>query len=806
MPKEIKSYRNVETGSLEKRRVLVVEDDEGLNNLAQKSLRRAGFDTDGVLTGAEALERITENPDLIALIDQQLQDMKGTELIGTLHKNNMHIPFVAMTGHGDESTAIEMMKLGARDYLIKGFDFTDHLPEVFQRVCRELHTEKRLDSAEKSLLQSEERFKLAMEATQDGLWDWNVETDEMYLSPSCGTILGYTSNECQFDINAWNNLIHTDDRVTVFKAHSDCVENHNEAFKVEYRMQVNSGGWIWILGRGKVVTRNGSGRAIRMVGTYTDITRIKLGEAELATQAETLNTIFNSTPSVVVVVNEESRIERINRKGRIFCGKEEDLIGRLGGDAFCCIHSFEGKGCGTTPACSLCSIRTRVEDTFQTGNPHDEEEDELTVLLHDQKTNLNLLISTVLVTVGGIKNVLLTLTNITDLKRAEHERSSLEKQLHQSQKMQSIGTLAGGIAHDFNNILTAILGYTEMAKYESIQDSEINENLGQVIKAGNRAKELVRQILTFSRQSDNERTPLQPGILVEEVIKILRPSLPSSIIINQNVNQPTGLILADPTQLHQILINICTNAYHAMEETGGMLDISLKEIILSEKEVLFDHNIEAGVFVKISIRDTGHGIAKDTINRIFDPYFTTKEIGKGTGMGLSIVQGIVLSYGGFISLDSELGKGTTFHVFLPVIDKEPLSESSIVDEIILGNEKILFVDDEEAIVNMNKKMLEKLGYHVTASMNSLDAWETFQAQPKQFDLVITDQTMPNMTGCDLARNILQIRPDIPIILCTGYSTIINEKEAKAIGISAFVTKPVTNNNLSTLIRTVVDAR
>lgn len=806
MPNKNKFYGNVEAGALEQRRILVVEDDEGLNNLAQKSLRRAGFDTEGVLTGSHALERISANPDLIMLIDQQLPDMKGTELIGTLRKNSMYIPFVAMTGHGDEALAIAMMKLGARDYLIKGFDFTDHLPEVFQRLCRELHTEKRLDSAEKALLQSEERFKLAMEATQDGLWDWNVETDEMYLSPSCSALLGYTSDTLELDINVWNNLIHTDDKVVVFKAYSDCIANHNDGFEVEYRVRGKNGEWVWILGRGKVVARSDSGRAPRMVGTLTDITRLKLGETESAIQATTLNTIFNSTPSILILVNEEHRVHKINYSGMVFSAKkEEELIGRLAGDILCCIDALHGKGCGTTLNCAKCPVRTRVETTFQTGKPC-HEEDKMTFLLDDEETTLDLLISTVLLTLGMSKIVLVTLTNISDLKRAESERRSLEQQLRQSLKIQSIGTLAGGIAHDFNNILTAILGYTEMAKFESKQEPALHEDLSQVIKAGNRAKELVQQILVFSRQSETERISLQPGKVVKEAIKMLRPSLPSTIVISQSFCQPMGSILADPTQLHQIIMNICTNAYHAMEDTGGKLDISLKETILNNEDIGYKHNIEAGVFVQISIADTGHGIAKEIIDKIFDPYFTTKETGKGTGMGLSIVHGIVLSYGGFVTLDSEPGKGTTVHVFLPVIDKKPLAEASVVDEIILGNEKILFVDDEEAIVNMNKKMLEKLGYHVTASKNSLDAWETFQAQPNQFDLVITDQTMPNMTGCDLARNILQIRPDIPIILCTGYSTIINEKEAKAIGISAFVTKPVSNNNLSTLIRTVVDAR
>ncbi len=670
----------------------------------------------------------------------------------------------------------------------------------------DLEIKDRLDSAEKALRQSEERFKLAMEATQDGLWDWNVETNDVYLSPNWSSLLGFNSNQFQLDIKAWSKLIHIDDKTTVFKAFLDCLNNHNDDFEVEYRIRIKNGDWMWILGRGKVVTRDRRGHAVRMVGTQTDITRLKQGEVDSATQADTLNIIFNSTPNILILVNTNGRIDKINRSGIDFSGKtEEELIGCLGGDALRCCHSFEGKGCGTTPDCTLCPIRTRVDKTFLTGTPHQEEEGDLTFFINGKEITLYFLISTVLLTVGRNKKVLLTITDISDLKRAEFERSSLKQQLYQSQKAMSIGTLAGGIAHDFNNILTAILGYTEMALYQNKQTPAIQEDLGEVIKAGHRAKELVKQILAFSRQSDTKRIPLQPKRIIREAIKMLRPSLPSTILIKQGDCQPTGSILADPTQLLQILLNICTNGYHAMENSGGTLDISLKETLLSNEDILCNQNIESGVFAQISIRDTGHGMDKETMEKIFDPYFTTKETGKGTGMGLSVVHGIVLSYGGFISLDSKPDKGTVFDIFLPIIKSDPLLAICTDEKLLTGTERILFVDDEEIIANLIKKMLEKLGYHVTAKTSSLDALETFQNHANQFDLVITDQTMPNMTGSDLAKTLLQIRADIPIILCTGYSTIMNEKKAKAIGIREFVTKPVSKNDIAILIRKILDS-
>ncbi len=394
------------------------------------------------------------------------------------------------------------------------------------------------------------------------------------------------------------------------------------------------------------------------------------------------------------------------------------------------------------------------------------------------------------------------LTVIHDLSEMMH----LESKLRQAHKMEAIGTLAGGIAHDFNNILAAILGFTEMAREDTQSGSTVAMNLDKVLEAGHRAKDLIRKILFFSRQDESGRISLQPVAVLKEAIEMLRPSLPTTIEITLNIDSKVGLILADPTQIHQIIINLVTNAFHALEETGGTLDIALKEIDLSAEDLARTSDIEAGTFIQLSICDSGPGIAQDIKDKIFDPYFTTKETGKGTGMGLAIVHGIVKSYGGFISLYSKLGEGSAFHVYLPVVEKGILHKIEVVDQIPLGNERILFVDDEEILTEMTKNMLERLGYHVTVRKNSLEALITFQDLPHQFDLIITDQTMPGMTGADLAKRILQIRPDMPIILCTGYSTIMSEKKAQALGIKGFLLKPFTTRDIAVLIRKVLDCK
>ncbi len=395
-------------------------------------------------------------------------------------------------------------------------------------------------------------------------------------------------------------------------------------------------------------------------------------------------------------------------------------------------------------------------------------------------------------------------TDITARKQAEEEKVNLETRLQQAQKMEAIGTLAGGIAHDFNNILGAILGYAEMARDDSPSGSTVVKDLNKVLEAGNRAKDLVQQILAFSRKDDTERILLQPASIVKEAIRMLRSTLPTTIDINHNIAPQTGLIFADPTQIHQILMNLGTNAFHAMEKTGGKLDISLKETEHCNEDLVHEPNVEAGTFVQLSICDSGPGIAPEIKDKIFDPYFTTKETGKGTGMGLSIVHGIVKSYGGFITTYSELGEGAAFHVFLPVIEEKVLPEIETADQIPIGKERILFIDDEEILTEVGKDVLERLGYHVTVRNSSLEALETFQNQPDQFDVVITDQTMPGMTGADLARRMMQIRPDIPVILCTGYSTIISEEKAKSMGIKEFTLKPLAKNDIAKLIRRVLD--
>ena len=398
-----------------------------------------------------------------------------------------------------------------------------------------------------------------------------------------------------------------------------------------------------------------------------------------------------------------------------------------------------------------------------------------------------------------------TLTDITERKLAEEDRKNMQIQLQQAQKMEAIGTLAGGIAHDFNNILGAILGYAEMVREDSSPESVAAGDLDQIILAANRAKDLVKQILAFSRQSETDKIPLQPAMVIKESLKLLRSSLPATIDIRQDIDAEAGLIHADPTRIHQIVMNLCTNAFHAMEETGGILSVSLKTKALSAQDIDGYHSLKPGEFVELSVEDSGSGIPEEIKNKIFDPYFTTKQTGKGTGMGLAIIHGIVQTYGGYITCRSQVGRGTVFTIFLPVFAGQAEDVRKPVDLIPTGTERVLFVDDEEILATMGQAMLERLGYSVTMRTSSIEALAIFRDESHVFDLVITDQTMPEMTGIDLARSILRIRPGMPIILCTGYSSQVSEESAKSHGIAGFAMKPLARKDLAVLIRKILDA-
>jgi PAS domain S-box-containing protein len=405
---------------------------------------------------------------------------------------------------------------------------------------------------------------------------------------------------------------------------------------------------------------------------------------------------------------------------------------------------------------------------------------------------------------GNIIGTQGVLTDISQQKKAEEDKKQLERQLQHAQRMESIGTLAGGIAHDFNNILTSVIGFTELAHKQVGKGEPLEDYLNEVLIAGNRARELIKQILTFSRRDDKERNPVQIKPIVKEAIRLLRASLPSSIEIRSDTRSES-LALADPTQIHQVLMNLCSNAADAMEESGGILMIELDDQVFDEKHASRYPDMAAGDYIKLIVRDTGDGIPEDILARIFDPFFTTKSKEKGTGMGLSVVHGIVKNHRGIIIVESEQKVGTTFKIFLPIVRSDKRDEDIILpDSIPRGTERILFVDDEKSLVKIGKQGLESLGYNVEGFTDSIQALKRFNKNPEDFDLVVTDMTMPNLRGDELAKKMIAVRNDIPVILCTGYSKMIDNERASAMGISSLVIKPVLMRELAVVIRNILD--
>jgi PAS domain S-box-containing protein len=396
--------------------------------------------------------------------------------------------------------------------------------------------------------------------------------------------------------------------------------------------------------------------------------------------------------------------------------------------------------------------------------------------------------------------------DITQYIEAVAEKDEAQDKLRHAQKMESIGTLTGGIAHDFNNIMAIILGNTELALDDVPQWNSAHSSLEEIKTASLRAKNIVKQLLSFSRKTDQKLQPIQIASVIKDALKFLRSMIPTTINIHRDIQTTDETIFADPTQINQIIMNLCINASHAMEQTGGDLNVTVAKVILDDNSARDYPGLKSGDHVKIIISDTGTGIDSEIINQIFDPYFTTKEVDKGSGMGLAVVHGIVKNHKGAIAIDSSLGKGSKFIILFPLTTEKPMVEARTTHDIPGGNETILFVDDEISIVKMVKRMFERLGYKIETATTPQDALEQFSLNPDNFDLVITDMTMPQMTGVKLSEKLMDIRKNIPIIVCTGHSTLVDEEKAKEQGLAAYVTKPIDMQKTAQTIRKVLDKK
>ncbi len=550
----------------------------------------------------------------------------------------------------------------------------------------------------------------------------------------------------------------------------------------------------------KIPYRDDAGRVTGVIGFAEDITTRRKTEDELLESRQRLADIINFLPDATFVIDKEGSVIAWNRAIEEMTGvKASEMLGR--GD-----HEYALPFYGERRPI-LIDLVLKHEGEFAAryeGMARREsvlEAEAYATTLKGERAYLYGKASVLHNSKGEIAGAIESIRDITEFKRAAKEKETLEMQLRQVHKNEAIGTLAGGIAHDFNNILGIIMGYAELARVGLPAETTARESIDEVLQATHRARGLVRQILDFSRAPELERKPLRLLPVVKEVLKLLRASLPSSIEMDQVAELPEGedLILADPTQVHQVLMNLATNAAHAMREKGGRLRVALSPVFFDSLDPTRPVELSSGKYLDLTVEDTGHGMNQAIIERIFDPYFTTKGPGEGTGLGLAVVHGIVKTYGGAIRVFSEPDKGTVFHVYLPAIESVEPEAPGPSQPLPGGNERILLVDDEETLGNALKKMLETLGYQVTAVTGSQEALEIFGGQPEAFDLVITDYTMPKMSGTELAREILKVRSTLPVILTTGFSERLDEEGAAAAGISALIMKPVSLRGIAELI-------
>jgi PAS domain S-box-containing protein len=628
------------------------------------------------------------------------------------------------------------------------------------------------------LRKSEERYRIVAEFNYD--WEYWVAPDGTlcYVSPSCERLTGYRVDAFVNDPGLLSAIVHPADRERI-EAHLalDLCADHAPS-SIDFRITTPAGSLRWINHNCQPVFAESGAFLGRRVGNR-DITERKQIEANLLLHHERFLTVLDSIDAAIFVADLDTcEILFVNKQHIKTFGK--DLTGTS------CWETLRGR----TNPCEDCNRNALIDANSEPTGVHIwDERNPIT-----QKWHVNY-DRAVKWTDGRMVKIQIA-TDITELKRMEAE-------LRQAHKMEAIGTLAGGIAHDFNNILASIIGYTELALDDATRGSLLEDNLREVLTAGKRARDLVRQILAFARQSDERLKPIQLSAIAGEALRLIRSSLPSTIDIRHDLASK-ATILSTPTQVHQILMNLCTNAAHAMEKTGGLLSVVLTDVRIPQDGTRHQPTLEPGDYVELSVTDTGSGIAPDIIESIFQPFFTTKEPGKGTGMGLAMVHGIIESCSGKITVESELGKGSKFRLFFPVAKTDADADLDSSQEVVSGNERILLVDDELPIVKMGSQTLERLGYAVTARTSSIEALALFRSRPNDFDLVITDMTMPNMTGADLAAELMRIRPDIPVILCTGYSNKISDPIAAQIGIRAFAFKPLVKKDLAETIRKVLD--
>lgn len=699
---------------------------------------------------------------------------------------------VAIVPFSDQGRSIGCLNVGSHLHP----EITAYSRYTLESIARQIGTAVARVQAEQNLRFSEEKYRALFENAVEGIFQTTPEGKILSVNPAMARLFGYDSPAAfmQRVFNIVQVYAYPDARLSFQRE----LEEKGTVSKYEIPCVRRDGQEILLAVNARAI-KDQNGRTVRYDGFYEDITEQKKMAESFQQSEERYRMIVENMHDVIWVMDFNFRYKYRSPSSIGLTGYTPEEIMAMSPDKQIVPESY---------ALVEKILAEELAKEFS-GKPIDPRRSRTMELQVYHKNGGTIWIE-VTASFGRDENgkpveLLLAARDITERKKMQKEKDHLQKQLIQSQKMEAIGTLAGGIAHDFNNILASMMGFTEMAAKESRKNVR-RGYLDQVLQASERAKNLVNQILAFSRQREQEAKPVDIRLILKEALTLLRATLPATIDIKQKIMPEEAAVLADPTQIHQIVMNLCTNAAQAMSKSGGLLEVNLSGVSINATGAALHPDLRVGRYLKLSVQDTGCGIDPAIRDRIFDPFFSTKKAKEGTGLGLSVVYGIVKSCSGAIDVQSVVGQGATFTVYLPHIVLEKQIHAEQQEDVDLeGEESILFVDDEEMLVNMAKNFFQPLGYRITATTSSQEALQLFQQDPKRFDLVITDMTMPLITGTELARALLNIRPELPIILCTGYSDTPSMNEAKKLKIREFVLKPLFLKDLGSRVRRILDS-
>ncbi len=759
-------------------KILVIDDEPRMCKTVKGLLSGAGHKTSSSQTGGDALENLRNQRFDVVLLDLKLPDMDGRLVMREIRQRDPETSIIILTGDSSTASAIAAVKQGAFDYLQKPCDPDILAKTVANAVDRQREKQARR-RAEKELYKKTRELEDVLESISDGFFTLDERLVVTYFNKAAGEILGRPRQEVlgQPLFEAFPEA-----KSSIFERNYGLALKERKPLSFETYFGTSPyQNWYQV----RVYPK------MRGISVFFQVTtEQKEMEQALRESEAKYRDLFHSIRDAILVADRDRNIVGCNTSfSELFEYSLEEIRGQKTHVVYADREEYKKMGEKLRQSFGIPRFVYTINYIKKSGVVFTGETSVFYLKNNDNE----------------ITGFIGMIRDVTARIKADEERYNLENQLHRAQKMESIGILAGGIAHDFNNILSPIMVQTELAKLRIAEDDPAQDNLEEVIKASYRARDLVKQILTFGRQSNQRRVSMDLGPMIKESLKLMRSSIPKTIAIRQAVSDTTGKVMADPSQMQQVLMNLCANASQAMQEMGSVLEVAVDNIELDEGDAADYPDIGPGCYVMLRVSDTGMGIDPEVMEKIFDPFFTTKPAGEGTGMGLSVVYGIVRSHGGDICVESEPGKGATFRVLLPWLDREVKAEpEENVQSLCGGNERILYVDDEESVAAPVGEMLSGFGYEVEINTSPTEALSRFQNDPHGYDLVITDMTMPNLTGEGLAREVMRIRPDMPVIICTGFSHRISETKVKAMGVKGLLMKPFVMTEAANMIRKILD--